>query len=268
MLALALRSECLKQGIRIHYRGAANEWPIIVKFALPGALSGFTSAPALWLASALLVRQPDGFSQMAIFGASFSLMAAVLLLPNIANNVGMSLINHHKGAGNSLQYRQIFWINLVVTLAIVAAGAVAAAVLGPELLHLFGKNFKNGYTTLLILLAAAVAQGLAVALYQIIQSQAKMWLSFLNVSVPRDTLIVILAYLLIPRHGASGVAFGYATAWSMALLIICGLVYRIGLERTGRRLGPASRDRTTATHQFLQSALLEPVKSRSYWWRP
>ena len=81
---------------------------IIVKFALPGALSGFTSAPALWFASALLVRQPDGFSQMAIFSASFSLMAAVLLLPSIANNVGMSLINHHKGTGNSLEYRQIF----------------------------------------------------------------------------------------------------------------------------------------------------------------
>jgi FkbM family methyltransferase len=254
MLAFALRRECLRQGIRINYRRAANEWPIIVKFAVPGALSGFTSAPALWFASALLVRQPDGFSQMAIFSASFSLMAAVLLLPSIANNVGMSLINHHKGTGNSLEYRQIFWVNLAVTTAIVVAGAVAAAVLGPELLRLFGKNFKNGYTTLLILLVAAVPQGLAVALYQIIQSQAKMWLSFLAVSVPRDALIVILAYWLIPTHGASGVAFGYAAAWSMALLIIGGLVYRIGLEPTGRALKPGSRNRTEATIQFSQKA--------------
>ena len=254
MLAFALRRECLRQGIRINYRRAANEWPIIVKFAVPGALSGFTSAPALWFASALLVRQPDGFSQMAIFSASFSLMAAVLLLPSIANNVGMSLINHHKGTGNSLEYRQIFWVNLAVTTAIVVAGAVAAAVLGPELLRLFGKNFKNGYTTLLILLVAAVPQGLAVALYQIIQSQAKMWLSFLAVSVPRDALIVILAYWLIPTHGASGVAFGYAAAWSMALLIIGGLVYRIGLEPAGRALNPGSRNRTEATIQFSQKA--------------
>jgi FkbM family methyltransferase len=191
---------------------------------------------------------------MAIFSASFSLMAAVLLLPSIANNVGMSLINHHKGTGNSLEYRQIFWVNLAVTTAIVVAGAVAAAVLGPELLRLFGKNFKNGYTTLLILLVAAVPQGLAVALYQIIQSQAKMWLSFLAVSVPRDALIVILAYWLIPTHGASGVAFGYAAAWSMALLIIGGLVYRIGLEPTGRALKPGSRNRTEATIQFSQKA--------------
>ena len=255
ILVLALRSECLQQGIRFHFRSAANEWPIILKFAVPGALSGFTSAPALWLASALLVRQSDGFSQMAIFSASFSLMAAVLLLPNIANNVGMSLINHRKGSNNSLEYRQIFWINLVATVTIVVTGATAAALLGPELLRLFGKNFKNGYPTLLILLAATIPQGLAVALYQIIQSQARMWLSFVAVAVPRDALIVILAYLLIPTHGASGVAIGYATAWSVALLIIGGLVYRIGLEPTGRPLNPELRTRATATHQFSQSGL-------------
>jgi FkbM family methyltransferase len=255
ILALALRSECLQQGIRIHYPTTANEWPVILKFAVPGALSGFTSAPALWFASTLLVRQPDGFSQMAIFSASFSLMAAVLLLPNIANNVGMSLINHHKGGGNSPEYRQIFWINLAVTLAIVVAGAAAAALLGPELLRLFGKNFKNGYPTLLILLAATVPQGLAVALYQIIQSQAKMWLSFVAVAIPRDTLIVILAYLLIPTHGASGVALGYAAAWSVALLIIGGLVYRIGLEPTGRRLSVALANRAPAAGEFSRNAV-------------
>jgi FkbM family methyltransferase len=255
ILAFALRSECLQQGIRINFRKTANEWPIILKFAVPGALSGLTSAPALWLAGALLVRQPDGFSQMAIFSASFSLMAAVLLLPNIANNVGMSLINHRKGSGNGVEYRQIFWINLVATLAIVVAGAAAAALLGPELLRLFGKNFRNGYTTLLILLVATVPQGLAVALYQIIQSQAKMWLSFVTVSVPRDTLIVILAYLLIPAHGATGIAIGYAAAWSVALLIIGGLVYRIGLEPTGRPSSAALRNRATSTLQFSQNPL-------------
>jgi hypothetical protein len=182
-------------------------------------------------------------------------MAAVLLLPNIANNVGMSLINHRKGGGNSLEYRQIFLINLVATLAIVVAGAAAAALLGPELLHLFGKNFKNGYPTLLILLAATVPQGLAVALYQIIQSQAKMWLSFVAVAIPRDALIVIFAYLLIPTHGASGVALGYAAAWTVALLIIGGLVYRIGLEPTGRTLSAALRNRATQTPRFSQNAL-------------
>ena len=82
-----------------------------------------------------------------------------------------------------------------------------------------------------------------------------MWLSFVAVAVPRDALIVILAYLLIPTHGASGVAIGYATAWSVALLIIGGLVYRIGLEPTGRPLNPELRTRATATHQFSQSGL-------------
>ena len=153
--------------------------------------------------------------------------------------------------------------DLVATLAIVMAGAAAAALLGPELLRLFGKNFRNGYTTLLILLAATVPQGLAVALYQIIQSQAKMWLSFITVSVPRDTLIVIFAYLLIPAHGATGIAIGYAFAWSVALLIIGGLVYRIGLEPTGRPSSAALEIARQRHSRLRRTRCPDPFKSRS-----
>jgi O-antigen/teichoic acid export membrane protein len=230
LLAAALRKECALQGIRIHYAGFTQERSIILRFALPGALSGFTSMPALWLASAFLVRQPNGYSQMAIYSASFSLMMVVLFLPNIANNVGMSLINHQKGAGEESEYRRAFWINLAVSTAIVILGTCIFAVFGRNLLRLFGKDFNDGYPVLLILLLATIVQGIGAAMYQIIQSQAKMWLSFLAVALPRDTLIVVLAYLLIPAHGAIGLATAYASAWTMALVVIITIVSRTGLR--------------------------------------
>jgi O-antigen/teichoic acid export membrane protein len=233
LLAVALRRECSLQGIKLRYAGIAQEWAIIFNFALPGALTGFTSAPALWLASIFLVRQPNGYSQVATYSASFSLMTAVLFLPTTANNVGMSIINYHKGAGDKRDYQRSFWINLTVTSSLMILGVAVASGLGPELLRLFGKNFKDGYPTLLILLLAAVPQGLAVALYQMIQSQAKMWLSFIAVALPRDTLIVVLAHFLITSYGARGVAFAYAISWTVALVVIAGIVFRIGLQPTG-----------------------------------
>jgi O-antigen/teichoic acid export membrane protein len=230
LLAAALRKECALQGIRIHYAGITQERSILLKFALPGALSGFTSMPALWLVSAFLVRQPNGYSQMAIYSASFSLMMVVLFLPNIANNVGMSLINHQKGAGKETEYRRAFWINLAVSTAIVILGTCILAVFGRNLLRLFGKDFNEGYPVLLILLLAATVQGLGIAAYQIIQSQAKMWLSLIAVNVPRDTLIVALAYLLVPAHGATGVASAYAISWTIASLVILSIVSRLGIK--------------------------------------
>ena len=230
LLAGAVRKECSLQGISIRYAGITQERSILLRFALPGALSGFTTMPALWLASTFLVRQPNGYSQMAIYSASFSLMTAVLFLPNIANNVGMSLINHHKGAGRESEYQWTFWVNLAVSGAIVILGTCFLALLGPTLLRLFGKDFTDGYPVLLILLLATIVQGLAAAMYQVIQSQSRMWLSFLVVALPRDMLVVVLAYLLIPAHGARGFAWAYAASWTIALLAIASIVFRIGLK--------------------------------------
>jgi O-antigen/teichoic acid export membrane protein len=230
LLAVALGKECSLQGIKVHYAGSTQEWPIIVKFMLPGALSGFSSMPALWLASAFLFRQPNGYSQMAIYNAAFSLMAVVLFLPNIVNSVGMSLINHQRGISSQSEYRRTFWINLAVTATIIILGTCILGLFGPCVLRLFGKDFKEGYPVLLILLLATISQGLAIATYQIIQSQAKMWLSFLAVALPRDALIIGLAYLLIPLRGARGLASAYAISWTIALLVITSIVSRIGLK--------------------------------------
>jgi hypothetical protein len=228
LFAWALRHECSRRGITIQLGGIARERRILYGFTVPAALSGFTSMLSLWLAGAFLVRQPGGYSQMAMYGASFSLMGAVLFLPSIANNVGMSVINH--SAGNPVRYRQSFWINLAVTLGIVLFTATVAALVGQELLGLFGSDFKDGYEVLVILLVAAIPQGLSLGLYQIVPSQARMWLSFGAIAVPRDCLIVALGYWLVADHGARGLAMAYAISWTFALVVIVGIVYRIGLQ--------------------------------------
>jgi O-antigen/teichoic acid export membrane protein/SAM-dependent methyltransferase len=259
LLAFSLRRECSLQGIRIHYVGIAQERPIIVKFALPGALSGMTSMPALWLASAFLVRQPNGYSQMAIYSASFGLMAAVLFLPNITNSVGMSLINYHKGTGNEREYRRTFWINVVVTATIVIPGAGIFALLGPDLLHLFGKDFKDGYPVLLILLLATIPEGFTIAINQIVQSSERMWLAVSAVNLPRDSSIAILAFLLAPSLGARGVASAYFIGRLLAFLTISVIVWRTGL------LVLAEKDRNSAAEpqivNYLKASLLQASAS-------
>ncbi len=229
LLAVALRKECSLQGITIHYAGIARERSILLKFALPGALSGFTSMPALWLASALLVRQPNGYSQMALYSAAYALMTVVLFLPGITNNVGMSLINHHKGAGKEPEFRRAFWMNLAASTTTVIVGACVVAVFGPELLRLFGRNFSDGYSVLAIMMAAAVPEGLTVALNQVMQSQGKMWLAVFAINLPRDTTILLVALWLVPFHGALGLATGYLSGRLLALIVMSVLVVRIGL---------------------------------------
>ena len=230
LLFIAAQRECRQQGIEVSWRGATKEFPVLLGFTLPGALSGFTSMAALWLASAFLVRQVNGYSQMALYSAAFSLVGAILFLPNLTNSVGMSLINHHKGMGRESDYRRTFWSNLGISATIVILGSMGAALFGPAILRLFGKDFREGYPVLLILLVATMAQGLALAAVQIIQSQARMWSSFFGYALPRDLLVVGLAYVLIPTHGAKGLATAYALGWIAGVAGVVLLASRIGLS--------------------------------------
>jgi len=209
LLSRRLQSETAAQQIRLRLGGLGAERGIVFRFAVPSAMSGLTSVPALWLAVMFLVRQPNGYSQMGLYSAAYSLMVLVLFVPNIANNVCTSLINNERGRGNIPQYRRLFWTNAVVTGGMVAAGAVVVASVGPTLLGFFGKNFPQGSLALLILVVAAVPEMLGIAMNQLIHSLGKMWRSFFSVSLPRDLAIPVFAYLLAPAHGATGVALAY-----------------------------------------------------------
>lgn len=229
LLANAVRRECAIQGVRLRFGGFRREREILLRFALPAGLAGLTSASALWLPSTFLVRQANGYAQMAMYSAAYSLMTAILFLPNVTNTVGMSLINHHQGTGKASAYEHTFWANLFVNGSIVAIGSGLCAVLGPWLLHFYGSDFKEGYSVLLLLLLATIPQALALAMYQIIQSHAKMWLSLLVFAAPRDLLMVGAAYRLIPLHGANGLASAYALAWTLACVIVALIVFQSGI---------------------------------------
>jgi O-antigen/teichoic acid export membrane protein len=224
LLRNCLKTECARQGITFRYRLFSEGRSILLQFTLPAALSGLTFLPALWLSSAILARRPQGYSQMALFSAAYTAMAAVLFIPNVTNIVSWSMLNFHKGRGQTSLYQRTFWVNCVVSCTVVLLGVVAVAELGQQVLHLFGGNFSDGYVVLLVMLAASISQALVLALFQHLQSQGRMWLSFFAVILPRDVLLVSLAYYLIPTYHAVGLATAYLVAWSFALIVLLTLV--------------------------------------------
>jgi O-antigen/teichoic acid export membrane protein len=230
LLQRALKSECAKQGIQIRYLYFKKEQSILLRFTLPAAMSGLTSMPALWIGNAILGRRSDGYLQVALFSAVYTLMSLVLFVPNISNIVGMSLLNHQKGRGQLSDYRQTFWINFRFTAVIVLAGAALLTFLGPLLLRMFGKGFVDGYPVLLIMMVATIPQGLSIAVYQIIQSQGQMWLSFWGIALPRDVMLVSAAYVLTRRYGAAGLACDYTVAWTIAFVATTAIAYRMHLK--------------------------------------
>lgn len=228
-LHVALVREGKRQGIHVRYSALWQERTILCRFAIPAALSSLSAAPAIWLGNTFLIRQPGGYSQLALFSAALNLKNVVLFLPMLMNNVGTSLLNNHRGESNRFQYRKIFWTNATLTLSAVLGGGIFVGIFRDYLLRLYGKTFPEGREVLLLLLCAAVIETLAMSFYQIIQSEEKMWLSLFGVMLPRDIALVAFAYWLTPMYGAAGLGVSYVLAWILCSTVIFFAASQLGI---------------------------------------
>jgi O-antigen/teichoic acid export membrane protein len=196
----------------------------MLAFGLPGALSGLTASPALWLLQAAILRQPDGLVQLGRYLVASNLAVAVLLLPNIINGVGTTILNERRGADDADGFVAFFQDNLRATAIATLVGVAVVGIAGPLLLTIFGKDFRSAYPVLLVLLCASLPESLTIALNQVLQARAKMWQALLRINLPRDLVMPVLAWLLAPSLGASGGALAYmggrlVGALSMLMLI-------------------------------------------------
>jgi O-antigen/teichoic acid export membrane protein len=217
-----LREALLANRIALGSRGYDDERHMVLKFALPAAISGYYTTAMIWAAGVLLARTADGFAQFALYSAAFNARTIVLVVPNVFNSVGMAILNN-QWRGAPSEYKSAFLKNVLFVWGSTIAAAALLAVFGTVFLSAYGEGFEDGYPALLFLMAATVLDGLALAVYPHIVVRAEMWLSFWAIVVPRDTFFLGLAYVLTPSYGALGLA-GAAFVASLIGLTSTGLI--------------------------------------------
>lgn len=229
LLARLVWREARVRDLSIHPSDAWHERAILLRFSVPAALNGFVSLPAIWTVNAFLARQDRGFEQVALFTAANSFRIIVLFLPNIFNGVGMSLLNNQRGAGDERRFRRLFWTAAAISAAVVVVAGTIFALSGGWLLNIFGSRFVAAHPALIVLMLAALAETLSLAAWQVIQTQERIWLSFFGVAGPSAIALVATARLLVPAHGAVGLAWAYVASWILALAIEWIIVWRVGI---------------------------------------
>jgi len=225
-----LRLESHSQGIKPQYRGSLHqEKEIIYRFALPAAMAGYYSMPMIWLSNSFLVRQPGGYGEMALYSAANNIRILVLFLPNVMNNVGLSVLNNEKAKGDVTHYHRVFKSNVLHIFLVSLGGTLIMGVFGRPVLHLFGKGFTAAYSLLWLLLAASLFEGLSIGLFQYVQSQAKIWPAILRINLPREAFLVVAAYFLVKPYGGTGLAAAYLGSTILGLIFhffLVAMLYR------------------------------------------
>jgi O-antigen/teichoic acid export membrane protein len=241
MIAL-VRYEAGRQGVPLRLsslREIGAERSTLLHVALPAALSSFSILPAQWLAISFLARRPGGIDQVAIFTAAQALRTMAMFLPFLINSVGFSVISNYRGASDLHGYRRAFWMNLTAVGSVATAGAAFIALAGPLLLRAYGKSFTDGYPVLLIMVGSTIAEALAIASFQVVQTRGHIWTSLFFVGLPRDISIVLLAIPLTKHYGAVGLATAFLCGALIMLLSIVHLVRRLGIAPHAATTGEA-----------------------------
>ena len=213
--AWLLRLELIQHQIVTQYRGSLRaESSTFLKFTLPAAIAGYLTIPAIWLSNTILVRQSDGFNQMALVAAANNIRIVVLFVPLTANAVMMSIINNLMSEKDQTRFQNAYAGNLLLT----ALGAVGiaglAGPLAPYLLQSFGPSFVAGVPITYFLLGAAIGEALSTALYQAKQAHGQIWRMVLFITLPRELVLVGSAIALVPVYGGMGLAAAYLIAWT------------------------------------------------------
>ena len=164
---------------------------------------------------------------MALFSAANNIRILVMFLPNVMNSVGLSVLNNEKGKGDRSHYNRVFRSNVACIFLVSLGGVLAVGVFGRPILQLFGKDFAAGYTLLWFLLASSLFEGLSIALYQYVQSKAKIWHSFFSINIPREAFFVVATYYLVQSYGGAGMAAAYMGSAILGLILHFSLVFML-----------------------------------------
>jgi O-antigen/teichoic acid export membrane protein len=227
---LAVRREANRFGIRYSFCGALLEKSILWRFSVPAALGGILVGPINWATSAMLVNQPDGYGELAVYNAANQWFNAILFLPSAIGAVMLPILSEQFGRNDSRSsiktLRLSIFINLLIASPVVAFGCLFS----PAIMALYGKGFTGGAKTLVVTLITACLFVVNTPIGNFITASGRMWIGFLTNLCWAVTFLGIS--ILLTRHGATGLSLSRLSAYTaltmLQLMIVCNKGVTIG----------------------------------------
>jgi O-antigen/teichoic acid export membrane protein len=203
---VALRKEAARAGVPLSYRQCTREWPVLWSFSVPAVLCGAIAAPVTWAASAWLVNQPDGYAQMGIFNAVYRIRIVPEMMLNMLLAPLLPVLSETFSSGNVQAYRKAAQSALAVSLMVSVPFALMQIAVPALTLLPYGHGYAGHASVVQWSMFDLALMGLFNPLMnQIVVSMNRMWLGF-SYSVGFSIVYGALAFVLVPRHGAAGLA--------------------------------------------------------------
>jgi O-antigen/teichoic acid export membrane protein len=189
----------------------------IFAFQIPAGLAGFLTLPTLWLIPAILTRNTQNFSDVALYSVILMVKSLVILPASI---IALAL---QPSVERAWQFDQVgtavgvFRTGTAITLGIVGTMALIVAVFATEAMSIFGASFVVGADNLRWMMVAAVAEGLTISLVMRVQASSRMWSSIVATLLPRDFAMLCIVAAFSAQYGLSAAVFAHVVGALVSL---------------------------------------------------
>ena len=226
-----LKAESAAEGVVSDLIHCWSERQVLYQFALPAAGSGMIGSGAVWCAQMLLVRSETGLAELGLWTAAASIRGAVLLAPGVLSRVSSPMLSSLHDHDREDAYGRTMWSTaMMATVGALAAGLMLQSY-SPLLLRLFGTDFLRVGGMLPLVIAAAVVEAYACSVSQALVAHGRLKYQ-LWIIVAWAVTLLLVAWILIPRHAASGLALAYLLAWLGTALGYTWIARRLIAART------------------------------------
>lgn len=210
---LALRKESRRHNVPFTLRDCSRELSVLWSFSLPAVLAGSLVGPVNWICSALLVNQPEGYSEMGIFSAANQWFAMLLYLPALLGRVMLPVLSEQLGQNEIKQSIKIMSFAIKMNALLVLPLVLLISIASPYIMNLYGAGFRSGWPTLVVVLLTTGLLTVQTPIGQIITASGKIWLSFaINFGW---ALIFIVSTILLLDLGSLGLATARAVSYAI-----------------------------------------------------
>jgi O-antigen/teichoic acid export membrane protein len=213
----ALRSECASTDISYEFASCHQELRILQRFSLPAFLASIVVGPAIWVCNALLVQQPEGYAELGIYTAADKWRLLILFVPTSVFAMVLPVLSNLYGEGDGAGFRKVFRANLKLNASLALGAALLIAACAARIMAIYGNSFREGRLVLIVLAFSALPEALNAILGQSLVAAHFMWWHF-AFGVLFVATLVGLAWVLIPKWGALGLATSYGLAYAATSL--------------------------------------------------
>jgi O-antigen/teichoic acid export membrane protein len=225
----ALQQCCAAAGIRTKLSSSWVERRVLWTFSTPAFLSGAMVAPVTWIANTMLVNQPGGYREMAIFAAASQWRNAVIFLPSLLLQPLLPLLSNLSGE-RPQAFSRLLWGSVALVFAVSSCLSLPIILYRLPVMSAYGRDFSSGGPVLAILLVSAILSVSVAPVGQAIAAQSAMWSGFALNSL-WAVVMLASAWLMVRPLGAEGLAWAWLLSY-VAHAVSVSIYARYRLRRS------------------------------------